>query len=78
MVLALRGVRDRRELEMKNAATLAWLQGQLSQIDLRQYPKLEDIIGDGKKAETPEMKAEEAAANARAWVAGIRGMNRAG
>lgn len=77
-VLALRGVRDRREQDMKNALSIAWLQGQLSQIDLKHYPKLEEVTGEGQEKKVAADSGDDAGANAGAWIAALKGLNRAG
>jgi hypothetical protein len=56
-----------------------WMGGLLSQTDPRSYPELTAVIGvpAAEKAKTLPDDANEASANARAWGAALKGMNRA-
>lgn len=76
-MLALRGARKRREAERDNHILTAWLSGLLSRLPPKDYPKLDTLLGRPRSAKRRNaIDPAEASANARAWGAWLRAVNR--
>lgn len=74
--MALRGALERYEGIYRYHVTAAWMTGLLSQADPKNYPKLETLIGEQKKAAPVAEDPKQTVHNARMWAVWLNQVNK--